>query len=1061
MRRGRVLLWFLGLFSGLFVFIPETGQTPLAYATVPNEQSWTVTPGTCDPVFQSAVFATWNPAPGTPNCGIFTSGAPSSNQFDTGQIFPPNVLRDEASVTAPCENGRTSGLCYRMWYVGVRSGDPVRRIGYAVSPDGVSWYRVQGSGAGGSVFEGSGTPGSFDQNGVTTFHVIKDGGQYHMWYTGVDDGWSWRGFGYAISSNGITWTRRNSGQPVLTPRPGSGLFDDDRIIGPFVLIDEASAIAPCEGGRTSGRCFRMWYEGFRADNSFYIGHALSPDGINWTIVDGPDERGSVLSNAGGLTDFDSNDVGLTAVIKDGAIYRMWYQAKDYSAPDNFRIGHVTSVNGVNWTRPNPNNPAFSGDMDNIRVNPPGTNDDVWVVRLLKEDLTYRMWYATAGTPYSTRFGLVEMTQGTLITPTVQRDGDVFIIEFTTQRTIPGGGSVLITLPPNVSLDQFSAVELQGFGASAVLSHERGAITDAYSGFSARDALVLRLPNDAVAGPKAIRFSLGAGAPTPAYLLLQTFDTHKVLERARANLADLRVTQSAGSVVAGETVTYTVTISNVGPNAVSNALLNSAFPTQLTGVAWTCVASGGASCMPASGSGNWNNKPPDLPPGSSVTLTVTGNLPPAETGHLTSTVSIVTPAAFNELTPGNNASTLVTPIEVRGDLSITRTSNPATPQAGQPITYTLTVANSGPSTVVGATVVNLFPISVTNTLWNCSATSGSSCPASGSGNINTPVNLAPGGVATFTATGVVSPSAVSMPPHSAIVTAPGNVIDPNPENNLFTDGGGLGRSVDLTISKSIAPETVVPGLPVTYTINVTNAGPADADGATVLDQFPPTITNVTWTCSGVAGASCAQASGSGDLALSLPAFPVGGSATITMTGIVAAQATGDLINTAQVLPPVGVEDPTPANNSARIESALQPRTDLAITQAIPSYAIVGQTITYTVTVQNNGPSVAAGARVSTILPAFVSVTGWTCTASAGSQCGASSGSAPVDDAVTLTPGGTVTYTITGAVFSRAVGQLLFSSAVTAQSGAEDPVVTNNQAQSATQAMYVVTLPVVVR
>jgi hypothetical protein len=381
MRRGMVWLWLSGLIGGLIMFIPTTGQTPVARATVPNNQNWIFTPGTCDPAFQGAVFANWNPATGAPNCGVFTSGAPSVNQFDTGQVFPPNVLRDEASVTAPCENGRISGLCYRMWYVGTRPGEPYRRIGYAVSPDGVSWYRVQGTHTGGSVFEGSGTSGhSFDQNGVTTFHVIKDGGQYHMWYTGVSSDWRWVGFGYATSTNGITWVRQNGGAPVLTSRPGSGLFDDDRIIGPFVLIDEASVIAPCEGGRTSGRCFRMWYEGFRANNTFYVGHALSSDGISWSIVNGPAPLGSVLAGDPngplGFAAFDSNNVGLTAVIKDGAIYRMWYQAKSYQNPpehpfgDWFTIGHVTSVDGVNWVRPNPNLLAFSGDMDTISVKPP-------------------------------------------------------------------------------------------------------------------------------------------------------------------------------------------------------------------------------------------------------------------------------------------------------------------------------------------------------------------------------------------------------------------------------------------------------------------------------------------------------------------------------------------------------------------------------------------------------------------------------------------------------------------------------------------------------------------
>jgi uncharacterized repeat protein (TIGR01451 family) len=1062
MRRSMVWLWLSGLIGGLIMFIPTTGQTPVARATVPNNQNWIFTPGTCDPAFQGAVFANWNPATGAPNCGVFTSGAPSVNQFDTGQVFPPNVLRDEASVTAPCENGRISGLCYRMWYVGTRPGEPYRRIGYAVSPDGVSWYRVQGTHTGGSVFEGSGTSGhSFDQNGVTTFHVIKDGGQYHMWYTGVSSDWRWVGFGYATSTNGITWVRQNGGAPVLTSRPGSGLFDDDRIIGPFVLIDEASVIAPCEGGRTSGRCFRMWYEGFRADNSFYIGHALSQDGINWTIVNGPDERDSVLAGADGFSDFDSNSVGLVAVIKDGVIYRMWYQAKDYSAPDNFRIGHVTSVDGVNWVRPNPNLLAFSGDMDTISVNPPGTNDDVWVVRLLKEDLTYRMWYATAGTPNSTRFGLAEMTQGSPITPTVLRNGDEFTITMTTQQTIPSGGSVLITLPPDVALDQFAAVELQGFEPGASLVRERAAVTDAYSGFAARDAILIRLPNGAVAGPKTIRFNLGVGAPNPSTFLIQTFDTHKVLERARVVPGDLRVTRSVASVVAGEPAVYTVTVSNVGPNAVTGAVLNSTFPAQLSDATWTCVPSGGASCAPTSGSGDWINKTLNLPVGSSVTFTVTGDLASTATGNLVSTVSVATPDGINELTPTDNTSTLSTPISVRGDLAITRMSNPAVPQAGQPITYTLTVTNAGPSTVVGATVVNIFPISVTNVIWNCGATSGSACPSSGSGSINAPVTLAPGGNAVFTATGVVSPAALTMPPHSAIVTVPGNVTDPDPDNNVFTDGGGLGRPADLTISKTVAPAVVVPGLPVTYTIMVTNTGSADADGATVLDLFPPTISGVAWTCSGANGATCAQSSSSGNLTLSLPSFPVGGAATITITGVVAADATGDLVNTAQVLPPVGVDDPTFANNSATISSTLQPRTDLVVTQSLPPNAFVGQTIVYTVTVQNNGPSVAGGARVSNAPPALVTVTGWACAASSGSSCGAVSGSAPVDDVVTLAPGGTVTYTVTGVVFRRAVGALPFSSTVAAPTGAEDPVPSNNRAEGSTQALYVVNLPVIAR
>jgi hypothetical protein len=64
-------------------------------------------------------------------------------------------------------------------------------------------------------------------------------------------------------------------------------------------------------------------------------------------------------------------------------------------------------------------------------------------------------------------------------------------------------------------------------------------------------------------------------------------------------------------------------------------------------------------------------------------------------------------------------------------------------------------------------------------------------------------------------------------------------------------------------------------------------------------------------------------------------------------------------------------------------------------------------------------------------------------------------------VTLAPGGTVIYTVTGVVFRRAVGALPFSSTVAAPTGTEDPMPLNNQVEGSTQALYVVNLPVVVR
>jgi len=69
---------------------------------------------------------------------------------------------------------------YHMWYSGT-SGDPFSgiEIGYATSPDGVTWTKHPGN----PIMTG-GTPGSWDDDNNGSPRVIKDGSRYRMWYTG-------------------------------------------------------------------------------------------------------------------------------------------------------------------------------------------------------------------------------------------------------------------------------------------------------------------------------------------------------------------------------------------------------------------------------------------------------------------------------------------------------------------------------------------------------------------------------------------------------------------------------------------------------------------------------------------------------------------------------------------------------------------------------------------------------------------------------------------------------------------------------------------------------------
>ena len=63
-----------------------------------------------------------------------------------------------------------------------------------------------------------------------------------------------------------------------------------------------------------------------------------------------------------------------------------------------------------------------------------------------------------------------------------------------------------------------------------------------------------------------------------------------------------------------------------------------------------------------------------------------------------------------------------------DLSITKVAKEATYHTGSPITYTVTVANAGPSTATNATVTDALPTSITVATWTCTASSGATCTA---------------------------------------------------------------------------------------------------------------------------------------------------------------------------------------------------------------------------------------------------------------------------------------------------------------------------------------------
>ena len=372
-----------------------------------------------------------------------------------------------------------------------------------------------------------------------------------------------------------------------------------------------------------------------------------------------------------------------------------------------------------------------------------------------------------------------------------------------------------------------------------------------------------------------------------------------------------------------------------------------------------------------------------------------------------------------------------------------------------MSYTIVVANAGPSDIVAANVTDSFPSSLLGASWSCVAVNGA-CTPSGSGSINTPVDLATGGTATFTVNGTVLSSATGSVTNIATITTPAGSTDPNPSNNSAADTDTLNVVADLSISKTDHDTNTRPGDPITYQIVVANAGPSAVTGATVVDSMPVGIIGVSWTCTAGVGGGCA-ASGTGDLN-ELVDLGVGSAVTFIVTGTVTA-TTGTLTNTAQVDVPTGATDPNTANNVATDTTQVDPLGDLSITKTDGlTSAVPGAATSYTIVVSNGGPSAAGGVAVNDTLPATLSGATWTCTATPGSNCSSPAGLGNVAQLVDVAAGGTVSFLVTATIASEATGVLANTATLTPPPSFTDTNVANNSATDVTDLAPTVDLAV---
>ncbi|MBK9510179.1 MAG: DUF11 domain-containing protein [Cytophagaceae bacterium] len=300
---------------------------------------------------------------------------------------------------------------------------------------------------------------------------------------------------------------------------------------------------------------------------------------------------------------------------------------------------------------------------------------------------------------------------------------------------------------------------------------------------------------------------------------------------------------------GDIVTFSIVLSNSGPDAATNVSIEDVIPN-----GYSLVSNISNSGILTGNTINWNI--PNLSNGSNITLTYQATVNAPVFGiNFTNTAQITASDQFDpNSTPSNDNpveddQSSVTSVPRVADLALTKSVNNPAPQVGEVVTFTIEIQNFGPDSANFVSVKDTIPNGYTNIS-----------------------NITGGGILTgnvinwnfanipFGINQTVTYEATVLPPLPGVIytniaqVSASDEFDPNstPNNNNFLENDQDGVTVDpkvadLSIIKQINNINPLAGDMVTFTITLSNSGPDTASNIVISDKIPngySGITNIT-------------------------------------------------------------------------------------------------------------------------------------------------------------------------------------------------------------------------
>src|SRR5262249_38287281 len=167
-------------------------------------------------------------------------------------------------------------------------------------------------------------------------------------------------------------------------------------------------------------------------------------------------------------------------------------------------------------------------------------------------------------------------------------------------------------------------------------------------------------------------------------------------------ADIAVTKTVTPATAsvGDTVTFTVTATNNGPNQASGVVITDVLPAGLSLVSFSPVQGSYVASQ-----GTWTVG--TLANGASTQLTLVARA--TQSGTIT---NVATKTAENEVDPNpsndSGTATINPTTPPPADVGLLKTVDNPTRSVGDPVTFTVTAMNFGPGNATGVVVTDLLP-----------------------------------------------------------------------------------------------------------------------------------------------------------------------------------------------------------------------------------------------------------------------------------------------------------------------------------------------------------------